>query len=241
MSRKKILIVFKNEQWHNSLKQNLSDYPYDIISTDNGNDGFELAKQEKPAIILASTQLPGIDGINLCWMIRHSPELSKIPFIIFTEFINQEEKINAFRSGVDAILENGTSIREIYTRIEAIIKRTEQISNTKNNENSNSLRGKLPHFTVVEILQMLNLSKKSGTLTFTSEDKQGEIGFWEGKIVWAKQNSLNGEDAVKEIACWNDGSFHFEKDLIHPTLNINTPSMQLILDCCKLLDEKIME
>ena len=57
-------------------------------------------------------------------------------------------------------------------------------------------------------------------------------------MIWAELDKLTGEDAVKEIVFWNNGHFIFENDLIHPTMNIQTPTMQLILDCCQLLDEK---
>ena len=118
-----------------------------------------------------------------------------------------------------------------------MIKRMQQIKETINIPN-NALQGKIPHFSVVEILQMLHISKKSGTVKFANEHKKGKIGFVDGKLVWAELDQITGEDAVKEIACWKDGYFIFEKDLIDPIRNIHTSSMQLILDCCQILDEK---
>jgi len=235
--KKKILLVHNDSEKVQYLHQCLAKYSFTIVSAENGTIAFEMAKKEKPDIIIASTRLADIDGFDLCWMIRQSLELKTVPYILMTDAYKVEERINGYRSGVDAFLENDSSIREIYTLIETTIKR---IENMKANQNipANSLQGKLPHFTVIEILQLLNISHKSGTLTFYNENVKGAIGFWDGKIVWAELDGQHGEEAVKKIAFWNTGHFFFEKDLIHPTMNIQTPTMQLILDCCQLLDEK---
>ena len=231
--KKKILILHNDNVKLQDLEHNISQYPFDVITASNGTDGFELAKQEKPDIILASAQLTGIDGFDLCWMIRQTVELTAIPYLLMSDNNNPEERINAYRSGIDAFLDNTTSMREIYTLIETTIKRIERIKNT-----DNSLQGKIPDFTVVEILQLLNISKKSGTLTFLNHNKKGEISFKDGKLVWAESDLFAGEHAVKEIVTWNFGYFIFKKDVVHPDVNIQTSSMQLILDCCQLLDEK---
>ena len=236
--KKKILIIHNNPNKLEYLKQNISTYPFNVITALNSREGFELAKLEKPDLIMASAQLSDVDGFDLCWMIRQIPELVAVPYLLITDDNDPEERINAYRSGVDAYLDSTISIREIYTVIETLIKRIQKIRNTINIP-TKSLQGKLPHFTIVEIIQMLNISKKSGTLTIGNQDKKGKIGFWDGKLVWAECDQLTGEEAVKEIVCWEHGYFIFEKDLIHPIMNIQTSSMQLILDCCQLLDEKI--
>ncbi len=235
--KKKILIVYYDNERLDYFKQNISQYPFDVITALDGSVAFELAQKEIPDIILASAQLAGIDGFDLCWMIRQTPELLSIPYLLITEKNNPEERINAYRSGVDAFLDSTTSIREIYTLIETMVKRVQRIQNNANVPDK-SLQGKLIHFSVVEILQMLNISKKSGELTFVNQQKEGKIGFWDGKIVWAESDQLIGEDAVKEIVFWKKGYFLFEKDLINPIKNIKKSTMQLILDCCHLLDEK---
>ena len=109
-------------------------------------------------------------------MIRQTEELNTIPFLLISDNNNPEERINAYRSGVDAFIDSNTSIREIYTLIETLIKRFPKIS-TPSQFSDYSLQGKLPHFTVVEILQMLNISKKSGTLTYFKHDKKERLDF----------------------------------------------------------------
>lgn len=235
--QKKILTILESNQKYSELKEQLRQYPFQIIETSTGYDGFDIAKNEAPDLILASTQLSDIDGFDLCWMVRQSPEISSTPYILVSETNNPEERINAYRSGVDAFLFSDVSIREIYTIVETTIRRIEQIQNMPENVDK-SLQGKIPQFAVVEILQMLHISKKSGTLTIFSQNREGSVGFWDGKIVWAELGEQKGEKAVKEIVFWEKGYFTFEKDLIHPVMNIEKPTMQLILDCCQELDEK---
>lgn len=240
-AKKLILIIHRDSYQADSLQKHLSDYSYEIEIQKTGNAGLESAKQHKPDVILASSYLKDMDGIDLCWMIRQTDELAAVPFFLLTDYINDEERINAYRSGVDAVLESTTSFRELYTRIEAILKRTERTSPTSESDSHISLLGKISHISVVELLQFLNISQKSGTVIFTHDSQKGEIGFWEGKIVWARQDKLIGEDAVQAITGWTMGTFQFEKDRIDPIVNVHTATMQLILDCCKTLDEQRAE
>lgn len=236
--QKKILAILENNPKYSELKESLEQYPFQIIETANGYKGFDLAKKEMPDLILASTRIADIDGFDLCWMIRQTPGLTPVPYILISENNKPEERINAYRSGVDAFLYSDVSVREIYTIVETTIRRIQQIK-TFPEKIDKSLQGKIPQFSVVEILQMLHISKKSGTLTVYSENLEGKIGFWDGKISWAKLDENEGEPAVEKIVFWDKGSFIFEKDLIHPIKNIEKSTMQLILDCCQQLDEKV--
>ncbi len=236
--QKMILTILENNQKYSKLKEKLRQYPFHLIETPNGYEGFDLAKKEAPDLILASTQLSDIDGFDLCWMIRQTPELMAVPYVLISETNNPEERINAYRSGVDAFLYSDVSVREIYTIVETTIRRIQQIKKIPENIDK-SLQGKIPQFTVVEILQMLHISKKSGTLTLFNQKLEGKIGFWDGKIIWAELDDYKGEQAVKEIVFWEKGIFTFENDLIHPVMNIESPTMQLILNCCQELDEKV--
>ena len=70
--KKKILIIHSDKSQLENLKQLLSQYPFEIMTVSDGTTGFEILKDNKPDIVLASSQLTDIDGIELCWMIRQN-------------------------------------------------------------------------------------------------------------------------------------------------------------------------
>lgn len=236
MKKRIILLIMEINEHFDRFKSILEANDFEIITATDGKAGFELTREAEPDLILSATQLDKLDGIELCYMIRQNDQLSIIPFILIADDDNSEVRINGFRSGVDAIVPVTVSSRELCTRIETLIKRYEFLTKQTLKANQ-SIIGKLEDFSLIEILQMLNMNHKTGMLKVHHHNYKGEIAFYESKINWAHSNVADGEDAIKQMAFWKDGFFIFEKDLIQSETNIEKPTMQLILDCCQNLDE----
>jgi DNA-binding response OmpR family regulator len=239
MKKKLILLIMEKNQYFDQFKRILEDNEFEVITANDGRTGFELTRDAEPDLILSATQLNKMDGIELCYMIRQNSRLASTPFILIADDDDPEIRINGFRSGVDAIVPSAISNRELCTRIETLIKRYELLTKQTLKANQ-SIVGKLDDFRLIEILQMLNLNQKTGTLKVHHQNQLGEVGFYEGKITWAHSNGADGQDAVKKMAFWDEGFFIFEKDLIQSETNIQKPTIQLILDCCQQLDESKM-
>ncbi len=236
MKKKLILLIMEKSDPLEKLKKILETNEFEVITANDGKTGFELTREAEPDLILSATQLKKLDGIDLCYMIRQSTRLSATPYILVADEINPEVRINGFRSGVDAIVTNSISSRELCTRIETLIKRYELLTSQTLKTNQ-SMIGKLNDFRLVEILQLLNLNQKTGMLKVYHQKWEGQIAFYEGQITWTRLNGTEGEKAIQKMVSWNEGSFIFEKDLIQTDTNITKPTMQLILDCCQFLDE----
>lgn len=236
MKKKLILLIMPVSDHFDHFKSMLSYNDFEVITANDGKNGFELTRDVEPDIIIAATELEKIDGIELCYMLRQSSRLAATPFILIADDTNPEVRINGFRSGVDDIIPLSISRRELITRIETLINRyaflTKQI--LKPNQ---SLIGKLQDFKAIEIIQLLNLNHKTGVLKIDSMNQIGKIAFYDGKITWSHCNGVDGEESIYAMAGWEQGSFIFEKDLIPTEVNVLKPTMQLILDCCQRLDE----
>ena len=236
MKKKLILLIMEINEYFEQFKSILEANDFETITANDGRSGFEVARDAEPDLILSATQLDKADGIELCYMIRQNDKLSATPFILIEDDNNPEVRINGFRSGVDAIVPVTVSSRELSTRIETLIKSHELLTK-QTLKASQSLIGKLEAFPLIETLQMLNMNHKTGMLKVRHQTHVGEIGFYEGRINWAHSNGTDGEDAIKQMAFWEEGFFIFEKNLIQSETNIQKPTMQLILDCCQNIDE----
>jgi hypothetical protein len=100
-----------------------------------------------------------------------------------------------------------------------------------------SLTGQLDDFKLAEILQMLHVNQKTGILNLYFDLGRGQIDFANGEMKFAIFEKITGEAAVKKMMIGAHGSFSFENDVSENEKNIDKPSMQLILDCCQMLDE----
>lgn len=218
------------------VQRHLEENDFAVITANDGKAGFDLARETKPDLILTSPQLDILDGIDLCFMVRQNERLASIPFVLIVDAFTPEERINSYRSGIDAIVLSEISDRELCTRIDALIRRYESFAHQCLPANQ-SMIGKLNEFQLIEVIQMLNLNQKTGMLSINHHHQQGRIAFFNGNITWANLNDTFGEAAIEQMVFWNEGHFIFEKNLVQQDANINKPTMQLILDCCQLLDE----
>jgi len=103
--------------------------------------------------------------------------------------------------------------------------------------------GSLSHLNPVEIIQMINLGRKSGTLSILhSEGHEGTLRVKSGEIYWASYSSgksvLHGEIAVYNILKLSVGSFLFkagEPEVTDPNVQLST--MNVLMEGCRLIDE----
>lgn len=236
MRRKQILFAINDPAFFKELIEKLQYFGFETNVCLKGREAIEYVNSNQPDMVLAELDLADRDGIELCWLIRETSRHPAIPFILLTNQIEGEIKINGLRSGVDAFIEKHAPTREIVTHIEALFKRVVQFKED-NPLPVKSLAGIFPDFSLLEILQLLNMSKKSGTLKVFSQKATGRIGLLDGNLTWAELNLYEGEDAVTELVGWKKASFEFEKDLIFTKKNITRPTMEVLLNCSNRLDE----
>ncbi len=249
MSQKpyKILIVDSDPSSLMFLDVNLSKFGYEVLTSETTEEGLLLANREMPSVIICDVQSKNMDGMEFCWIIRETSKVRSVPFILLTTSDNPETHINGYRSGVDAFVVKPVSMRVLITRIETLIWRVEQIQKAML-ENSATpaaegeaapdadLAGKITSFSIIELMQFANMSKKTGRLVLRKGEEMGEIGIREGEVTFARIGELVGEEALYRMAGWQEGTFQFRIDQPPEESNIQKPTMKLILDCCSVLD-----
>ncbi|MCI0515599.1 DUF4388 domain-containing protein [candidate division KSB1 bacterium] len=237
MKRKVILLVVNQHRYYEELASNLQSFGYETRECADSQTVIQLLGQQVPAAILAELHLKELNGIELCWLIRETSTQRGVPFILLMESDDPEVRINGLRSGVDAFLTKNVSKRELVTYIEAIIKRLEPVQ-SQTTLCTSSLQGQTPAFSILEILQLLNMTHKSGTLAVTTPQQVGKIGISQGNLTGAQIAEQAGETAVLEMATWENARFEFQNEVLDTPNNIQRPTMEIILQCCTLLDEK---
>ena len=118
---KKILIIEDEESIRGFLKINLKRNGYEVIEADNGELGVKLALKEKPAIIILDVMLPGIDGFQVCKIIRNEDE--KVGIIMLTAKSQDLDKIMGLEYGADDYIIKPFNPMELLLRIKALLRR----------------------------------------------------------------------------------------------------------------------
>lgn len=123
----KILVIDDDVAINELIKINLELQGYEIYQAYNGTEGFALAKQEKPALIILDVMMPEVDGYTVAQRIRQAQEISDTPIIMLTALSELNDKVNGFNIGVDDYLTKPFEIEELIVRVRAVLKRTKQI------------------------------------------------------------------------------------------------------------------
>jgi len=96
---------------------------FDVMLTNNGREGVEIAKSQIPDLILLDLMMPEMDGIEVCELLRASRRTYLIPIIMLTASASSIHKLDALRTGVDEYLSKPFDPEELEARIVGLIRR----------------------------------------------------------------------------------------------------------------------
>jgi hypothetical protein len=100
-----------------------------------------------------------------------------------------------------------------------------------------SLQGSLKHLQLADVIQLISVSGKTGMFHLKRDEHTGLIYLKDGNIVHAELDEIKGEEAVYELAIWNDGEFNFEPDVEPETRTISKSNTNLLMEAARRLDE----
>ena len=109
------------------IKVNLELQGYTVVQAYDGTEGFALAKQETPALVVLDVMMPEVDGYTVAQRIRQCEEIADTPIIMLTALSELQDKVNGFNIGIDDYLTNPFEIDELIVRVRALLKRAGRI------------------------------------------------------------------------------------------------------------------
>ncbi|MBI3399283.1 MAG: DUF4388 domain-containing protein [Deltaproteobacteria bacterium] len=99
------------------------------------------------------------------------------------------------------------------------------------------IKGRLRDVTLVDIIQILHLSRKSGAINMGSEQGTGKVVVENGNVVHAWFKELSGEEAFYNLLLWRDGEFVVEMDVKPQERTISQNVEALLLEGMRRMDE----
>jgi hypothetical protein len=100
-----------------------------------------------------------------------------------------------------------------------------------------SLQGSLKDIQLPDIIQLVSTAGKTGMFLLRRGATEGRIYLQEGQIVHAEVGDFQGEDAVYEMAIWNDGEFLFQPDVRPPRVTVQRSNTTLFMEAARRIDE----
>jgi two-component system OmpR family response regulator len=120
---KTILIVDDEIKTSDVVRAYLEKNGYDVIIALDGKDALEQVCSKNPDLILLDLNLPFIDGIEVCKIVRSN---SRVPIIMLTARDEEDDKIIGLELGADDYITKPFSPRELVSRVKALFRRLDE-------------------------------------------------------------------------------------------------------------------
>jgi CheY-like chemotaxis protein len=99
-----VLVADDADTVRNLIAFRLQGVGYDVLTADNGHDAFALARTALPDLLVLDVCMPGLDGIEVCYLMQERPETADIPVIIVSARAQATDIELAYAAGADDFL-----------------------------------------------------------------------------------------------------------------------------------------
>jgi phosphate regulon transcriptional regulator PhoB len=124
MKSKKILVVDDEPDLVELVSYNLKKEGFTIFSAVSGEDALDKIRGNQYDLIVLDLMLPGIQGTELCRILRNDPRTEALPIIMLTAKGDVADRVRGLETGADDYLSKPFSPKELVARVNALLRRT---------------------------------------------------------------------------------------------------------------------
>jgi two-component system alkaline phosphatase synthesis response regulator PhoP len=134
MTKKTVLIVEDDEDIQQLVGYNLIKAGFGIEYADSGELALELITERQPDLVLLDLMLPGMDGIEVCRVLRNDARAKETPIIMLTAKGEESDVVEGLDLGADDYITKPFSPKVLISRVKAVLRRKAKESNAKSSE-----------------------------------------------------------------------------------------------------------
>ncbi len=231
MSRYRVLLVEPNRDLGRILQEYLGRSDLDAIYATDAASALELARRERPDLIVSEAELPGgASGLELVRALATETDLVSLPVLLLSGAATPEERLDSLSSGAEDYLLKPFTMKELVYRCERLIvhQRKSELG---------ELSGDLARFKSTDVLQLLEANQATGVLHIDGEFK-GEIHLLDGYICGCFAESYKGEEAAYRLIPVRNGRFHFFRSNIRSNIQNVRSTTEFMMEALRRHDEK---
>ncbi|MBT4483313.1 MAG: response regulator transcription factor [Candidatus Latescibacteria bacterium] len=127
MANERILVVDDEDDLLELVSYNLGNYGYKVDCVTSGEDALEKIRLLSPDLILLDLMLPGMDGLDVCRVVKNDSKTSHIPVIMLTARGEEADIVTGLELGADDYITKPFSPRVLIARIKSVLRRGREI------------------------------------------------------------------------------------------------------------------
>ena len=125
MANRTILAVEDEEDLLELICFNLTKEGFQVKGVTSGEDALRLARTTSPDLLLLDLMLPGINGLDVCRMLKREPATQQMPIIIVTAKGEESDIVTGLELGADDYITKPFSPKVLLARVRAVLRRRE--------------------------------------------------------------------------------------------------------------------
>lgn len=192
---KNILVIDDEADIVELISYNLRKEGFSVDFAYDGESALKKIKGNKYHLVILDLMLPGIQGLELCKIIRSDPEIFSVPIIMLTAKGEEVDKVLGLEMGADDYITKPFSIRELAARAKAILRRAEKA------HGSDAAKGMIGG-----ILKIKDMAIDKERYTVTINNRQIKLSATEFKLLLylaERPNKIYNRDHLLD-AVWGD-------------------------------------
>jgi two-component system phosphate regulon response regulator PhoB len=123
MSKERVLVVEDEEDILELVRYNLGKEGYRVETVANGEDAMRSARLNPPDLVVLDLMLPGIDGLEVCRVLKNNPPTSHVPIVMLTAKGEEADIVAGLELGADDYITKPFSPRVLIARVRAVLRR----------------------------------------------------------------------------------------------------------------------
>ena len=134
LDSKNILVVEDDLDIRELISFNLQNEGHQVFEAKDGEAGIDKAREKLPDLILLDLMLPGIQGLDVCRVIKSDQETKETPIIMVTALGQEEDIVKGLETGADDYITKPFSIKVLIARVNAVLKRSIEVGEDKSKD-----------------------------------------------------------------------------------------------------------
>jgi len=134
LDSKNILVVEDDLDIRELISFNLQNEGHQVFEAKDGEAGIDKAREKLPDLILLDLMLPGIQGLDVCRVIKSDQETKETPIIMVTALGQDEDIVKGLEAGADDYITKPFSIKVLIARVNAVLKRSIEVGEDKSKD-----------------------------------------------------------------------------------------------------------
>jgi len=118
------------------LEAKLASEYYDVLTATSGAEALEKVKSDSPDIILLDVMMPGMDGFEVCQIIKSDPKYAHIPVVMVTALTDATDRVRGLEAGADDFLSKPLNDTALMARVRSLVRLKMTIDEWRVRENT---------------------------------------------------------------------------------------------------------